>query len=106
MGQRSDRHQHANKRRRNEKGLPATKAERGDARVPLAGYEASYEITRTGRLYSLETHAFLAGAYHHSAFIRFVANGAVVSLPKQKAVADSWRAHRARIAGADDPGVR
>jgi hypothetical protein len=106
MGQRSDRHQHANKRRRNEKGLPATKAEKGDARVPLAGYEALYEITRTGRLYSLETHAFLAGAYHHSEFVRFLANGAAVSLPKQKAVADSWRAARARAAGADDAGGR
>jgi hypothetical protein len=107
MGQRPDRHQHARARRRNEKGLPATKGEKSESRAPLAGYETLYEITRSGRVYSLETQAFVVGAYHHSKFVRITENGAVVSLPKQKAVADSWRAHRDRAAaGAAAQGAR
>ncbi len=95
MGQRSDRHQHAAGRRRNEQGLPALAG--GDDReekVPLAGYETLYEITRSGRVYSLVTHSFQANAYAASRFIRITANGAVVSLSKQKAIADSWRAQQ------------
>lgn len=106
MGQRPDRHQHANARRRNEKGLPATNEDgaKAESRAPLAGYETLYEITRSGRVYSLATHDFLVGAYHHSAYVRITANGAVVSLPKQKAVADSWRAHRDRAVTGDQGG--
>jgi hypothetical protein len=92
MGQRPDRHQHAAKRRRNEQGLPALSRQQLDEeKVPLAGYEALYEITRSGRVYSLKTHSFQANAYPASKFIRITANGAIVSLDKQKAVADSWR---------------
>jgi hypothetical protein len=92
MGQRDDRHHHANRRRRLEKasgGRARTSAER-DARAPLAGYEALYEISRSGRIYSLTTRAVLVGGYHHSPVIRIAVNGTIVTLPKEKAVADSF----------------
>lgn len=63
-----------------------------EERVPLAGYETLYEISRTGRVFSLTTRAVLIGGYHHSPFIRIAVNGAVVTLPKERAVAESWAA--------------
>ena len=92
MGQRDDRHHHANRRRRLEKergGRARTNAER-EARAPLAGYEALYEISRSGQLYSLTTRAVLVGGYHHRPVIRIAVNGTIVTLPKEKAVADSF----------------
>jgi hypothetical protein len=92
MGHREDRHKHAQKRRRDERSnaIASPKSKELEARVPLAGYETLYEITRSGRIYSLKSKAFLAAGYHHSPFIRFTVNGAIVSLPKEKALADSW----------------
>lgn len=58
--------------------------------MPLAGYEDLYEISRTGRVFSRKTRAVILGGYHHSPFIRITVNGAVVTLPKDKAIADSW----------------
>lgn len=63
-----------------------------EERAPLAGYEDRYEISRAGRLYSRKTRAVLVGQYHHSPFIRLTVNGAVVTLSKEKAIADSWAA--------------
>ena len=94
MGQRHDRHTHASRRKREEMLTAASspKEKTRDQRMPLAGYEAQYEITRDGRVYSLKTHAFLVPGYAHSPFVRFPVNGAVVSLPKDKAIASSWGA--------------
>lgn len=94
MGHRDDRHKHAQKRRRDERSnaIASPKSREIEARVPLAGYEPLYEITRSGRVYSLKTRRFLAAGYHHSPFIRFTVNGTIVSLPKDKALADSWGA--------------
>ena len=93
MGQRDDRHHHANRRRRTEKesGGRVSRDER-EERAPLAGYEALYEITRSGRVFSRTTRAALAGGYHHSPVVRIAVNGAIVTLPKDKAVADSFAA--------------
>lgn len=93
MGQRDDRHHHANRRRRTEKesGGRASRDER-EQRAPLAGYEALYEITRSGRVFPRTTRAVLPGGYHHSAVVRIAVNGAIVTLPKAKAVADSFAA--------------
>ena len=94
MGQRHDKTTHASKRRREEtlNATPSARTRERDERVPLAGHESLYEITRDGRIYSLKTHAFLAAGYAHSAFVRFPVSGAVVSLPKDAAVAASWGA--------------
>lgn len=93
MGQRPDRHQHAAGRRRNEKGLPALSQQQLDEKkVPLAGYETEYEITRSGRIYSLKEHSFQTNAYPASRFVRITSKGAVVSLDKQQAVSRSFRA--------------
>lgn len=93
MGHREDRHKHAQKRRRDERSnaIAAPKSKELEARAPLAGYEALYEITRSGRVYSLKARAFLPAGYHHSPFIRFTVNGTLVSLAKEQALADSWR---------------
>jgi hypothetical protein len=92
MGQRDDRHHHANRRRRLEKesGGRAESRDAHDARAPLAGYETLYEISRTGQVFSLTSRAVVPGGYHHSPVIRIVANGAIISLPKDKAIADSF----------------
>ena len=92
MAQRDSRNHHANRRRKLEvqNASRAQKNEELAERVPLAGYEALYEITRSGRVFSRTTRAVLVGAYHHSPFIRITVNGAVVTLPKERAIADSW----------------
>ena len=97
MAQRDSRHHHANRRHQLEQqnASRAQKNEELQARVPLAGYENLYEISRSGRVFSRTTRAVLVGTYHHSPFIRITVNGAVVTLPKEKAIADSWAADRA-----------
>lgn len=95
MGQRDTRHNHAKLRQQLEQ-QNASRAQKNDElaeRVPLAGYESLYEITRKGRVFSLKTRAVLIGGYHKSPFIRITVNGAVVTLPKEKAIADSWKGH-------------
>lgn len=93
MGQRDDRHHHANRRRRTEKesGGRVSRDAR-EERAPLAGYEALYEITRSGRVFSRTTRVLLPGGYHHSPVIRIAVNGAIVTLPKDRAVAESFAA--------------
>jgi hypothetical protein len=93
MAQRDSRNHHANRRHKLEIEN-ASRAQKNDElaeRVPLAGYEDLYEITRTGRLFSRTTRAVLLGGYHHSPFIRITVRGAVVTLAKDKAIADSWK---------------
>ena len=70
----------------------AQKNEELAERVPLAGYEELYEISRSGRVFSRKTRAVLLGGYHQSPFIRITVNGAVITLDKAKAIADSWAA--------------
>lgn len=97
MAQRDSRHHHANRRRKLEiqNASRAQKNSELEARAPLAGYEELYEISRSGRVFSLTTRAVLVGGYHHSPFIRITVKGAVVTLSKEKALADSWSAHDA-----------
>jgi hypothetical protein len=94
MGQRDSRQHHANRRRQIQQAdsSRARKNEDSEERAPLAGYEALYEITRSGRVYSRTTRAVMIGGYHQSPFIRITVNGAVVTLSKAKAVADSFAA--------------
>ena len=92
MGQRDSRHHHANRRRKLEKDN-ASRAQKNselEPRVPLAGYEELYEISRSGRVFSRTTRTVIVGGYHYSPFIRITVNGAVVTLNKAKALADSW----------------
>lgn len=94
MAQRDSKHHHANRRRKIEKEN-STRAQKNDElaeRVPLAGYEELYEISRAGRVFSRKTRAVLLGGYHHSPFIRITVNGTVVTLAKDKAIAESWAA--------------
>jgi len=93
MGQRDTRNNHASTRRQLEaqNSSRAQKNAELEERVPLAGYEELYDITRSGRVFSRTTRAVLVGAYHHSAFIRITVKGAVVTLAKDKAIADSWK---------------
>ncbi len=100
MGQRDDRHHHANRRRRLEKesGGRARGRDEMEERAPLAGHEELYEISRSGRLYSRTKRAVLVGGYQHSPFLRIAVNGTIVSLPRAKAVADSF----ARLAERSD----
>jgi hypothetical protein len=107
MAQRDSRHHHANRRRKLEKenASRAQKNEELEPRVPLAGYEDLYEISRSGRVFSLKTRAVLIGGYHHSPFIRITVNGAVVTLSKEKALAESW-AHQPSSARPGEPGPR
>jgi hypothetical protein len=62
-----------------------------EERVPLAGYE----ISRRGQVFPLDSRVVPIGGYQHSPFIRITANGAVVTLRKEKAIADSWAARDA-----------
>ena len=104
MAQRDSRHHHANRRRKLEKDN-TSRAQKNDElaeRVPLAGYEELYEISRTGRVWSRKTRAVLVGGYHYSPFIRITVNGAVVTLPKAKAIADSWAARDAESDGTKE----
>ena len=97
MAQRDSRHHHANRRHKLEQ-QNASRAQKNselEERVPLAGYEALYEISRSGRVYSLTTRTVLVGGYHHSPFIRITVKGAVVTLSKEKVMAESWSADRA-----------
>ena len=93
MGQRDSRHHHANRRRKLEiqNESRAQKNSELEERAPLAGYEDLYEISRSGRVFSRRTQAVLVGGYHHSPFIRITVGGAVVTLSKDKAIADSWK---------------
>ena len=75
--------QHASRGQKNAENEP---------RVPLAGYEELYEISRSGRVYSRKTRAVLVGGYHHSKVIRITVNGRVVTLSKDDAVARSFSA--------------
>lgn len=97
MGQRDDRHHHANRRRRTEKaaGGRAQSPEGRDARAPLAGYEALYEITRDGRVFARTGRGMPTDGYQHSPMIRIAVNGVIVALSKRKAVADSFARLRA-----------
>ncbi|MEO6526578.1 MAG: hypothetical protein ABIP93_08135 [Gemmatimonadaceae bacterium] len=100
MAQRDSRHHHANRRRKLEKDN-SSRAQKNDElaeRAPLAGYEELYEISRAGRVWSRKTRAVILGAYHHSPSIRITVNGAVVTLSKAKAVAESFAAKDAEIA--------
>ena len=94
MGQRDSKQHHANRRRKIEQ-KDSTRARNNnelEARVPLAGYEELYEISRTGRIFSRTSKAVILAGYHHSPSIRITVNGLVVTLPKAKAIADSFRA--------------
>lgn len=94
MTQRHTRNNHASIRHRadEQNASRGQKNHELEPRVPLAGYETLYEISRAGQVFSLKTRAVLIGAYHHSPFIRITVNGAVVTLPKEKAIAESWAA--------------
>ncbi len=97
MAQRDSRNHHANRRRKIEVEN-ASRAQKNDElaeRMPLASYEDLYEITRKGRVFSRTTRAVLLGGYHHSPFIRITVGGAVVTLSKNKAIADSWKQAKA-----------
>ena len=94
MGQRDSRQHHANRRHKLDTAN-ASRAQKNaelEPRVPLAGYESLYEISRSGRVFSLKTRAVLVAGYHYSPFIRFTVNGAVVTLSKERALAESWAA--------------
>ena len=92
MGQRDSKHHHANRRRKLEQENSSRAQKNGELepRAPLAGYEELYEISRSGRVFSRTTRAVIVGGYYYSPFIRITVKGAVVTLPKAKALADSW----------------
>lgn len=93
MPRRDSRHHQANLRRNAEKDN-ASRAQKNDElaeRAPLAGYESLYSISRKGRVFSLATRAVLVGGYHHSPFIRITVDGTVVTLSKEKAIANSFK---------------
>lgn len=93
MAQRDSRHHHANRRRNLEKDN-ASRAQKNselEPRVPLAGYEELYEISRSGRVFSRSTRTVLVAGYHHSPFIRITVKGAVVTLSKETVLAESWK---------------
>jgi hypothetical protein len=92
MGQRDDRHQHANRRRKLDprQSTQARQHDDGQDRAPLAGYESVYEISRRGQVYSRRTRAPVPGGYERSAFVRIAVKGAIVTLQREKAVADSF----------------
>ena len=97
MGQRDSRQHHANRRNQLDKAN-ASRAQKNaelEPRVPMAGYETLYEISRSGRVFSLKTRAVLVAGYHYSPFIRITVNGAVVTLSKEKVLAASWAGARA-----------
>lgn len=94
MSQRDSKHHHANRRRKLEKENSSRAQKNGELepRVPLAGYEELYEISRSGRVFSRTTRAVIVGGYHYSPFIRITVKGTVVTLSKAKALEDSWGA--------------
>jgi hypothetical protein len=105
MGQRDDRHQHANRRRKveSQQSAHARESDERRERVPLVGHEELYEISRQGRIYSRKTGAAQAGVYDRSPFVRIAVKGAIVSLPKDKAIAESFaRAEESGKARGED----
>jgi hypothetical protein len=101
MTQRHTRHNQANIRHKAEQQNASRGQKNAELqeRAPLAGYETLYEISRAGRVFSRRTGTVLIGGYHHSPFIRITVNGAVVTLSKQRALAESWAA----VEGRDAP---
>jgi len=102
MGQRDSRHHHERLRHQLDKqhASRGQKNAENEPRVPLAGYEELYEISRTGRVFSRKTRAVLVGGYHHSKFIRITVNGSVVTLSKDDAVARSFAAAEPKSTGS------
>lgn len=105
MTQRDTRQHHANRRHKEEVQNRSRAQKNGELepRVPLIGYEKLYEISKSGRVFSLNTRAVLVGGYHYSPFIRITVNGAVVTLPKEKTLADSWKAANREPEPAAEP---
>lgn len=69
--------------------LPSDVAER--RRVPLAGYEGLYEITRSGEVYSVRAGRFIQHRYYQGpGYIQFSVDGEKVILNVQDAVTASW----------------
>ena len=93
MGQRNSRDHHAQLRKRAEKEHSARgqKNELLEERVPLAGYEELYDITRSGRVFPRAGKKALIAGYHHSPSIRITVGGKVVTLQKEQAIAESFR---------------
>jgi hypothetical protein len=107
MGRRPNARQRANQR------LAATRA-RATAlppgveeapRVPLAGFEDLYEITRSGHLYSRRAERFIQHAYYNGTYIRLQVGGEAVALSIPEAVEASWAAAPARLYRVDVPAV-
>lgn len=103
MAQRDTRHNHANIRHKlaQQNASRGQKNEELEPRAPLAGYESLYEISRSGRVFSRVTRTVLIGGYHHSPFLRIMVKGAVVTLSKQKAIAESWAAVEPGVAAEE-----
>jgi hypothetical protein len=60
-------------------------------RVPLAGFENLYEITRDGYVYSLRARRFIEHAFYDGAlYIKLTVGGKSIPLDIQDAVRSSW----------------
>jgi hypothetical protein len=94
MGQRDTRHNHAKTRLKLERehSSRGQKNHELEERAPLVGHEARYEISRKGRVYARDGAPMPIVGYHHSPFIRISTNRGVVTLNKEKAIADSFAA--------------
>lgn len=88
-----------NKRQRAHKRLSQRRADLNELsdgaqlepRAPLRGYEALYEITRSGRVYSLRLRRFISlHLLRGAAYISFRTAGKRVNLPIADAVHRSW----------------
>lgn len=104
----SNKRQRANRRlanlRRAVTTLPNDVAQQ--PRVPLAGFESLYEITRTGEVYSLRKLGFIAHKfYNNRAYIEFQIAGEKHQLDIQEAVKASWAKATPRLFRVEVPAA-
>ena len=61
-----------------------------EPRVPLAGFESFYEITRSGQLFSVRAKRFIKRAHLEHAYLRVRVDGVQHNLNIKDSVAASW----------------
>lgn len=106
MARRSNARQRSNQRR-NEARARAVALPPGierQPRVPLVGFEAHYEITRSGHVYSRRRRRFIQHAWFEGRpYIKFQVDGREVTLNIDDAVARTWPQVRGRLVAVEIP---
>lgn len=76
-----------------------------EARVPLAGFESLYEITRSGHLFSVRAKRFIKRAHLEQPYLRVRVDGVSHNLNIQESVAASWAEAKAHLYRVEIPAT-